>query len=129
LIKLVILEEGSEQAAELWSSAHPVAASILAYTEARAALAAARRADRLTLEEHTKALADFEDLHRELISIGVDDDLARRAGEYAEELGLRGYDAVHLATALDVGDDDVALVTWDTDLRRAAERMGLATVD
>lgn len=91
-------------------------------------MAAARRGGRLTVEEHARALADFEDLHRELISVGVDDGLARRAGEYAEDLGLRGYEAVHLATALDVGDDEVALVTWDADLRRAAERMGLATV-
>lgn len=114
-------------AADLWNSACPVAAGILAYPEGRAVLAAARRAGRLTKREHARALADFEDLQLELISVGIDDDLVRNAGKYAEDLGLRGYDAVHLATALALGDEDVALITWDADLRRAAERVGLAT--
>jgi predicted nucleic acid-binding protein len=94
-----------------------VASSILAYPENRVALAAARRGGRLTAREHARALADFEDLQGELVSIGVDEALARRAGSLADELRLRGYDAVHLATALELGDDDVALVTWDADLR------------
>jgi hypothetical protein len=102
-----------------------VAASILAYPEGRAALAAAHRGGRLTKSEHARALADFEDLQPDLILIGVDHDLARRAGKHAEDLGLRGYDAVHLATALAIGDEDVALVSWDMDLRDAAEQVGL----
>lgn len=121
----MIIEEGSEAAAELWSRADPAAASILAYPEGRAALAAAKRGGRLTKAGHTQALRDFENLRNELISIGVDESLARRAGELAEEHRLRGYDAVHLATALEF-DDDVVLVTWDADLQLATKRAGLS---
>jgi uncharacterized protein len=121
----VVAEDGSELAAELWGSAYPAASSILAYAEGRAALAAARRLDRLGADEHRKALADFEELHAELATVGVDQELAIRAGEYAEDLSLRGYDSVHLATALELGDDEVVLVTWDRDLARAAEEVGL----
>ena len=112
-------------AAELWGSAYPAASSILAYPEGRAALAAARRLDRLGEEEHREALAAFEELYAELATVGVDQELASRAGEYAEDLGLRGYDAVHLATALELGDEEVVLVTWDRDLARATEQVGL----
>lgn len=112
-------------AAELWGSAYPAASSILAYPEGRAALAAARRLDRLGEKEHRQALAAFEELYAELATVGVDQELAGRAGGYAEEFGLRGYDAVHLATALELGDEEVVLVTWDRDLGRAAERVGL----
>lgn len=112
-------------AAELWNSAHSAASSILVYPEGRAALAAARRLDRLGAGEHRKALADFEELYAELATVGVDQELAIRAGEYAEDLSLRGYDSVHLATALELGDDEVVLVTWDRDLARAAEEVGL----
>lgn len=59
------------------------------------------------------------------MAIGVDERLAAHAGELAENLGLRGYDAVHLATALELGDEEVVLVTWDRDLARASERVGL----
>lgn len=112
-------------ATELWGSAYPAASSILSYPEGRAALAAARRQGRLGEDEHAQALAVFEELQADLITVGVDRDLARRAGEHAEDLGLRGYDAVHLATALELGDGEVVLVTWDRDLAQATERVGL----
>lgn len=121
----MIVEDGSELVAELWGSAYPAASSILAYPEGRAALAAARWLDRLGEKEHREALAVFEDLYGDLVTVGVDQELAARAGEYAEDLGLRGYDAVHLATALELGDDEVVVVTWDRDLARATERVGL----
>lgn len=112
-------------AAELWSSAHPAASSILAYPEGRAALAAARRLGRLGEEGYRQALAAFEELYAELVTVGVDREIAARAGGHAEDLALRGYDAVHLATALELGDEEVVLVTWDRDLAQAAERVGL----
>lgn len=121
----MVVEDGSELAAELWGSAYPVASSILSYPEGRAALAAAHRLDRLGADEHHKALADFEELYADLATIGVDQELAVRASKYAEDLGPRGYDSVHLATALELGDDEVVLVTWDRDLARATEEVGL----
>jgi predicted nucleic acid-binding protein len=125
LIKLIVIEAGSDLAAELWAGAYPAASSILSYPEGRAALAAARRQDRLGEEEHAQALMTFEELQADLITIGVDQDLASRAGKHAEDLGLRGYDAVHLATALELGDEEVVVVTWDRDLARATEQVGL----
>jgi predicted nucleic acid-binding protein len=125
LIKLIVVEDGSDLAAELWASAYPAASSLLSYPEGRAALAAARRQGRLGEAEHVQALTVFEELQGDLITVGVDSSLAHRAGGQVEELGLRGYDAVHLATALELGDEEVVLVTWDRDLARAAERVGL----
>jgi predicted nucleic acid-binding protein len=112
-------------ATKLWGSAYPAVSSILAYPEGRAALAAARRMGRLGAAAHREALTAFEEVQAELVTIGLDQDLAVRAGGYAEDLGLRGYDAVHLATALELGDEEVVVVTWDRDLARATERVGL----
>ena len=50
------------------------------------------------------------------------------AGDLAEALALRGYDAIHLAAALSLDDPDVALLSWDEDLRQAAESVGLALI-
>ncbi len=125
-MKLVIDEAGSDLATELWNTGQPLAASILAYPEGRAALASARRADRLSERTFDNALAEFEQVRYELVAIGVDEILARQAGELADLLGLRGYDAVHLASALALGGD-VALISWDADLTAAAKQLGLAT--
>jgi predicted nucleic acid-binding protein len=121
----VIVEEGSELVAELWGSRHRATSSILSYPEGRAALAAARRGGRLSASGHGRARAEFESLHSELLLVGVDAPLARQAGQLAEELELRGYDAVHLASALALGSG-TALVSWDEELRHAATERGCA---
>jgi predicted nucleic acid-binding protein len=121
----VIVEPGSDLVAELWGTPLRAASSILCYPEGRAALAAARRGRRLSAPGYARAREEFESLQSELMLVGTDGPLARRAGELAEEYELRGYDAVHLASALALGAD-ATLVTWDRSLARAAVQNGCA---
>jgi uncharacterized protein len=121
----VIVEAGSELAAELWKAPLRAASSVLCHPEGRAALAAARRGGRLSAGGYSRAREEFEALQSELLLVGVDGPLARGAGELAERFGLRGYDAVHLAGVLALGTD-TTLVGWDEDLRRAAAQSGCA---
>ena len=122
-MKLVIVEVGSELVAELWDAPVEAAAGILCYPEGRAAPAAARRGGRLSSSAYGRACEEFESLQSELLLVGIDQPLAREAGELAERHGLRGYDAVHLASALALGAG-TTLVSWDEDLRRAAAQSG-----
>jgi hypothetical protein len=128
LIKLVLSEQGSDLALELWTGSYRVASSILAYPEGRAALGVAHRNGRLDRDLYKRSLTAFEESYEELVSVGIDEGLARTAGDRASESGLRGYDAVHLATALDLDEEEVILVTWDRDLAEAAARSGLAVL-
>ena len=121
----MIVEDGSELVAELWGTRLGAASSILSYPEGRAALAAARRGGRLSPGGHGRARDEFDSLESELPLVGIDAVLARQAGELAEEFALRGYDAVHLASALALRTD-TTLVSWDEDLRRAAAHSGCA---
>ena len=117
-------EPGSKLAAELWDRAESVVSSQLVYPEARAAAAAARRGRRITSTTLRRAVERIDELCTELDVIGLDPDLAHSAGDLAEAHGLRGYDAVHLATALRVESDSMLLATWDGDLARAAVAAG-----
>lgn len=58
--------------------------------------------------------------------VGIDDTLARSAGELAELHGLRGHNAVHLASAISLEDSELLTVTWDRDLADAAVACGYA---
>jgi predicted nucleic acid-binding protein len=118
-----VVESGSELASTLWDAPLRAASSLLAYPEGRAALAAALRAGRLTADGHARARTEFESLHGELLLVGIDRVLAGRAGALAEQFALRGYDAVHLASALSFATD-TTLVSWDEDLRTAATHSG-----
>jgi uncharacterized protein len=124
VIKLLVREQDSDLAAELWAAATTRVASHLMYAEARAALAAAARARRLEQAELESAIVDLDRALESVHLVGVDGALARTAGALAEELGLRGYDAVHLATALAVDAPDLVVVTWDRALSVASRARG-----
>jgi predicted nucleic acid-binding protein len=128
LIKLVIAEQGSELVHELWSGVYRGASSVLAYAEGRAALASARCSNRLTKRIYTEAVENFDQAYEDVVAIGVDEQLTRAAGALASEFALRGYDAVHLATALSLAEHEVALVSWDRDLCGAAVEAGLTVL-
>jgi len=109
---------------ELWDRADLLLSSQLVYPEARAALAAATRARRIDESTHVNAVAALEGLYAQLRIIAIDEPLARQAGDLAGQHALHGYDAVHLACALNVDGDDVLLATWDKALNSAARATG-----
>jgi predicted nucleic acid-binding protein len=113
-------EPGSDIAVELWDRAEVVASSQLIYPEARAAAASAHRGSRIDTRTLRAAVRTIDALYRELDVIGLDEALARAAGDLAERHALRGYDAVHLASALAIDDPDLVMATWDRDLATAA---------
>lgn len=49
----------------------------------------------------------------------------RHAGDLARLHALRGADAVHLASALAIGDADLVLAVWDRRLHAGALSVGL----
>jgi len=112
-------------AKELWDKAETVASSQLIYPEARAAAAAFRtaRIDKRTLRSAVRAI---DGLYAELRVIGIDGALVQFAGELAELHGLRGYDAVHLASTIAIEDAALVTVTWDRDLADATVACGYA---
>lgn len=124
----MIEEQGSDLVHELWSGSYRGASSVLVYAEGRAALAAARRNNRLSRHGYSEAVENFDRTYEEVVTIGVDEQLTRSAGALASEFALRGYDAVHLATAMSITEQDVALVSWDRDLCVAAVEAGLTVL-
>ncbi len=95
------------------------------FAEARAGLASAHRTGRSTIEGHSAALEQLESLWRDLDVIDVIEPLARRAGELAGVCALRGYDAIHLASAEAILDDGDMMVVSDTRLAEAAASIGI----
>lgn len=123
VLKRLLDEDGSARADVIWESADVLASAVLVVVEARAALAAALRASRLTVGEHRAAKRGLAELLEEVAIVEITEQLVTTAAELAEEEALRGYDAVHLAAALEVGAH--VLTSSDSALCAAAERRGL----
>jgi uncharacterized protein len=126
LTPLLIEEPGSVRAGRVWDVAEHVASVRLIYTEARAALAQAARLERLAPTDLPTAIDALDSLYNQLDLVEVDEFLVRRAGELAQHLALRGYDAIHLAAAERVRHDTSVLVAGDHELCAAAEALGIA---
>ena len=120
LVKLVVEERGSDVSAALWDGADAVMSSGLAYPEVRAALGAAHEGGRISQRSLSKAKTAWERFWGALAIVEPNRDLMLEAGNIAELYNLRGYDAVHLASALTVEKSHIVIAVWDVRLREAA---------
>lgn len=127
LIKLLIDERGTPEAQRIWSDSSERVSVSLIEVEAHAALAAAARNERLTTTEHRRTKRALGGLIDSLDRMAVTRDLILHASHHAERDALRGYDAVHLAAALEIGAD--IITSADADLCEAATRHGLAVAN
>jgi uncharacterized protein len=100
LVKLYVAEPGREEVRAQVERATIVATSVIAYVEARAALARRRRERALRPAAFVAARRKFEDDWPKYLAVHITEPLCREAGNLAERYGLRGYDSVHLASFL-----------------------------
>ncbi len=124
-VKLVVEEDSSDLAATLWDGCDLAVSSRLAYPEVRAAFAAAGRDHRLDADAQSQAEASWEAYWAATWVVELTEGIAARAGQLAGEHALRGADAVHLASALAVGTDELLFAAWDQRLRSGAEAAGI----
>jgi uncharacterized protein len=125
IVKLVLAEEGSDLARLVWQEADRVVATRLARVESAAAVAAARRDRRIRRAGEARAHAELESLW-----LGVDvreltQGVEREAVELARAHPISGADALHVATAIELG---AVLLTWDQRQAAAATAEGIAVI-
>ena len=125
LVKLYVEEEGSALIRALVERAEVVATSVVAYPEARAALARQRREGGLTSAGYDRAKNDFERDWPRYLTIEVSEAVYRSAGDLAEKHHLRGFDSLHLASYLSLyrdGARQIRFSAFDEALNRAARK-------
>ena len=117
-IKVVVTEPGSE-----------ALRVFLATGSAQRVSSALLRAEALRAVRHLgpDALAVVREGLRRGELVGVDDRILDAAGILEPRL-LRTLDAIHIATAMALGDDLDAVVTYDARMTEAAQLLGLRTV-
>ena len=128
LVKLYVREAGSGEVKKLARESAALATSIVAYAETRAAFARLMREGVTVEKRHRERLKQFNADWESFMRIELGHAVARTAGELAEAYALRGFDAIHLASALwlnDTSGGQLQFSAFDARLRAAAERAGL----
>jgi predicted nucleic acid-binding protein len=131
LVKLYVVEDGSETTHQAAQQAEILAVSRIAWAEYHAALARRSRMvpeDEHPLDQARNALAaDWEDF----LVVEVSQPVVELAGEHAELYALRAYDAVQLATSTYLAgqsEQSVQFGCFDRRLNKAAAAQGMATI-
>lgn len=127
LVKLYVVEPSSKEIFALTRAATSIASALVSRAEVAAALARCVRMHVVDEAGGQEAQRNFARDWPHLVRIPVTEALIARAETLAWEFGLRGYDAVQLASALtwreSVGHD-VILATFDRQLWEATSASG-----
>lgn len=128
LVKRYLVERGSPETIALTAESEMIATSIVSRAEVAAAFAKAGRTGLVTEDRARKAQRSFAGDWPDLVRVPITEALVERAAAVAWDYGLRGYDAVQLASALtwqeSVGTE-ILLATFDQQLWEAAPRAGV----
>lgn len=116
IVKLAIEERESGPLRRHLRRRGPLTSSALARTEVLRAL----------LDEGEAGLARGREVLGRLNLVRVNDRVLNAAGALLPS-ELRSLDAIHLATALQLGEDGYQLVTYDERMAQAARTLGLRT--
>ncbi|MBI5026200.1 MAG: type II toxin-antitoxin system VapC family toxin, partial [Nitrospirae bacterium] len=127
-VKLYVEEIGSEKIRKIAHGATAISTSKIAYTEARSAFARKQKEDGFSVNTLRKIVDDLNRDWESYFVIEITDGLIRSAGDIAEKYLLRGFDSIHLASALNLKSKirtEIHFSSNDTRLNQAAEREGL----
>lgn len=141
LVKVYVAEEGSAIVKDNINLATLVATSKAAYPEARAAFARAKHEGLLTDDSYQKAIDNFNAEWPSYYTLELTDRVCYLAGTLAEKHSLRGFDSIHLASAMLLGEllkgasetidksKEVDLIAgcWDKTLLEALQEEGFNT--
>jgi predicted nucleic acid-binding protein len=130
LVKKYFMEVGSTRVLSVWKKAVGVATSSVAYAETMAAFHRKRRETRIPKGNFTALVDSFKKDWASFHRVELTDDLNEFIDRLVLNYPLRGFDAIHLASALAVHqklEEDFLFLCFDDQLSRVAEKEGIST--
>lgn len=127
-IKQYVKESGSELVSQMIGEAELVGCALIGQAEMIAAVAKLVRLKHLTRGFALIKIEEIQSDWRRLVHLQITETTVAHAGDLAWQHGLRGYDAMHLASALAWQDGlrlPITLATFDRQLWEAAKTEGL----
>ena len=132
IIKRFVAEKGSVFIDSLVHQPESVATASIAYAEVYAGLTRRRREGRLSPTQYGVVCRQFETDWHAYTRVALADEILALAKHLIQRHPLRGFDAIHLASALRLKSSLTVGITFgaaDAQLLLAARDYGLHTVD
>lgn len=126
LVKKYVLEPGSDRIGAHYARAEMVGTALITAPEMASALSRAMRMDKITADEASQSWNAFTEDCDMMYLVDISQPLISRASTLVWEHGLRGNDAVHLASFLtwkEALGEEITLATFDAAFWQAARRL------
>jgi predicted nucleic acid-binding protein len=130
LIKKYFKETGSDEVISKWQEATGIITSSVAYAESLASIYRKKREAKFGKHRLGNILEAFRRDWNSFIRVEVTDDLNQLIDKTVSRYPLRGFDAIHLASALIVHEtipEEFLFACYDKRLLQAAKMAGLQT--
>jgi predicted nucleic acid-binding protein len=131
-VKKYIQEEGTSKLVGILKKCRIIAISRIAYAEVYAAFSRRLREGTVTRKEFGRLARGFEKDWRALTVVELSEEVASRIPALVLKLPLRGFDAIHLSSALWLRSRLPAVDTFvasDAELLRSARESGFRCLD
>jgi uncharacterized protein len=129
LIKRYVEEEGTDIVDRLWSASFGIATSVVAFAETASTFSRKLREGILTEKEYLTTLKTFKTDFDSFVLVSVTPMLNSTIERLVKGYPLRGFDAIHLSSALmirDAGSLPMQFACFDQTLNEAALKEGMA---
>ncbi|MCF8084311.1 MAG: type II toxin-antitoxin system VapC family toxin [Deltaproteobacteria bacterium] len=130
LVKRYFLEPYTDDIISKWKSAHQIVTSFVTYAETMASIYRKKREARLQKSVIRSIEESFYQDWLSFVRVEVNDDLNEYISHLVQAYPLRGFDAVHLASAMVVREripHGFVFACFDSSLVRAARSEGMET--
>jgi len=130
LVKKYFKEVGSNHVISLWKKSIAIVTSSVAYAETMASFYRKKREANIKEKLITKTINIFKKDWKSFVRIEANDDLNEKIDKLIDRYPLRGFDAIHLASALIINEtvsEAFLFACFDKRLLNAAITEGLNT--
>lgn len=128
LVKRYVEEDRSDEVDDIWEEAVGVATSTVAFAEMMATFRRKFREGVLSEIEYIQTATEFKNEYPRLILVPISSELNRIIEELLLKHPLRGFDAIHLSSALlihEISHLATMFACFDQVLNKAAKEEGL----
>ena len=127
LVKRYVEEEGTKLVDELWEKAEEVATSVVAFAEVISAFSRKSREGILTQKELIEIIYEFKEDYSRMIHVPITLELNKIIERLLVSYSLKGFDAIHLASALILKAEfpETVFLCFDNALNKTARKENL----
>ena len=129
IVKFYISETGSEAAREVFELSDVLATSSISYVETISVFTRINNDKKLSDSDYKNIISNFKKDWGDLFVLKIDNAIIKTAGQFIESYKIKGYDSVHLASAVILGQRINKIINfccWDKKLNEAASKENLS---